>query len=43
MVEFKVTAKKRAFAKSRRGQQTVIEGLVWCELRAKPFEAMKFK
>ena len=43
MVEFKVTAKKRAFAKSQRGQQTVIEGLVWRELRAKRFEAMKFK
>ncbi|MFI5014390.1 MAG: endonuclease domain-containing protein, partial [Hyphomicrobiales bacterium] len=43
LVEFKVTAEKRAFAKSQRGQQTAIEGLVWRELRAKRFGAMKFK
>src|ERR1700682_2038442 len=34
LVESKVTANKRAFAKSQRGQQTVIKGRVWRELRA---------
>jgi very-short-patch-repair endonuclease len=43
LVEFKVTAKKRAFAKSQRGGQTVSESLVWRALRAKRFEAMKLR
>jgi type I restriction enzyme R subunit len=43
MVRHKVSPERRTFAKSQRRAQTIIEEIVWRELRARRFNGLKFK